>query len=388
MTTKQQLSIFDAIDAHDAKARSSFADPTVRAEIDAALRAGIRYFASGSNHPGEIVGLARVGIDVGVAIHELHSAGENAIVEAVQLGARVFVDSGAFSEIGFGPTGPFVAKRIADKEWRSRLSAYVRLAARCGSSLFVVAPDMVAFQAETLERMERFGSYVRDAAAHGANVLVPVQKGAMPMAAFWARACEVLGVSSARLVAAIPMKKDATSTAELVTFLETARPARVHLLGLGPKSPRFAEVVKAARRACPGVELFCDSVLITSLVGRTNGRGGAPRPLTAALDAVSAELDEAIFTGDTADLDWTEAASCPSCWLTEAGIRRFASMLDLAGDDLARCVVDVDAWLQLDDRYLDPRVEGVLGTLWAEYVRGAGSTTWRKRESIVRLFAV
>jgi hypothetical protein len=374
------------MEATEALERASAFDVDVRSEIDAAARAGVRYFASGSNHPGEIVGLARCGIDVGVAIHELHSAGELAIAEAVGLGARVFVDSGAFSEIGFGPTGPFVAKPITDADWIKRLEAYVRLARACGERLFVVAPDQVAFQAETLERMARFGSYVREAASYGANVLVPVQKGATPMAAFWRAAIATLGVPTAQLVAAIPMKKDATSTAELVAFLRDAQPARVHLLGLGPKSPRFAEVVAAARRAAPAAELLCDSVLITSLVGRTNGRGGAPRPLTAALDAVSAELEEGLFLGDCGDVDWTEAASCPSVWLTAAGLRRFADAVGATGADRDALLADVDAWLQDDDRYLWPHVEGALATLWAEYARGPGSTTWRKRESITRLF--
>jgi len=387
----KQLSIFDAMSSNDAARRASAFDADVRSEIDAALAKGVRYFASGSNHPGEIIGLATVGIDVGVAIHELHSAGERAIVDAVALGARVFVDSGAFSEIGFGPTGPFVAAPISDAEWTERLEAYVRLAAACGPSLYVVAPDMVAFQPETLARMVRFGSYVRSAAAHGANVLVPVQKGSMPMAAFWAAAVGALGVPEAQLVAAIPMKKDATTTAELVAFLRAARPARVHLLGLGPKSPRFVEVVTAARAACPGVEILCDSVLITSLVGRTNGRGGAPRALTAALDAVTAELEEGLFAGDCGDLDWTDACSVPSAWLTAAGLRRFADALALSrvirtDADRAALLADPDAWLQDDDRYLDPRVEMALEALWAEYARGPGSTTWRKRESLVRLF--
>lgn len=360
----------------------------IAAPLDAARAQGVTYFASGSNHPGEILGLAQCGVDVGVAIHDLHSDGERAIAEAVATyGARVFVDSGAFSEVGFGPSGPFVARPISDSEWQRRLEAYVRIARAIGSALYCVAPDMVAFQAETLERMKRWGHLVREAARCGANVLVPVQKGALSMAEFWGLACTALAIPAEQLVAAIPMKKDATSTAELVAFLQAARPARVHLLGLGPKSRRFGEVVTMARAASPETEILCDSVLITSLVGRTNGKGGAPRPLTAALDAVSAELSEAIFVGDVACLDWTEAAICPSAWLTAAGVRRFAAGLGLEGAERAELLADVDGWLQEDERYLDPRVEVVLEGLWSEYVMGAGSTTWRKRESIVRLFA-
>ena len=129
-------------------------------------------------------------------------------------------------------------------------------------------------------------------------------------------------------------------------------------------------------------------MLITSLVGRTNGRGGAPRPLTAALDAVTAELEEGIFRGDCGNIDWTDAASIPSAWLTATGVRRFAAELaTLRVRDTDALVADVDGWLQEDDRYLDPRVEMALEGLWAEYARGPGSTTWRKRESLTRLLA-
>lgn len=361
--------------------------PNVRGPIDAACASGTRYFASGSNHPGEITGLAECGIDVGVAIHDLHSAGEAAIVEAVRTyGVRVFVDSGAFSEIGFGPTGPFVAHPISEAEWERRLDAYVRLAKEIGSALYCVAPDMVAFQSETLARMQRWAYKVREAARYGANVLVPVQKGALPMATFWDAARAALGVPDAQLVAAVPMKKDATTTAEFAAFLATAKPARCHLLGLGPKSPRFAEVIEAAYRASRYTEMFCDSVLITSLVGRTNGKGRGARPLTLALDAAYADVEDSLFRGDIVDIDWTEAASAPSEWLTRAGLRRVASELAATGLDVAGFEAAPEEWLQDGDRYADPRVELALESAWAEYARGPGSTTWRKRSSINRLF--
>jgi hypothetical protein len=358
----------------------------VRTEIDAALGQGIRYFASGSNHPGEIAGLADAGIDVGVAVHELHSGGIHAIECAVrEHGVRVFVDSGAFSEIGFGPTGPFVAEEISEDEWGSRLATYVEIADRIGSALFCVAPDMVAFQAQTLDRMTRWAHMVRAVARRGANLLVPCQKGALSLAEFWQVATAVLGIPAAQLVAAIPMKKDATSTPELAAFVREAQPARVHLLGLGPKSARFDEVIAAVRAASPATEIFCDSVLITSLVGRSNGKGGAPRPLTAATDTVVAELEERLFS-DCGDLDYTDAIACPSEWLTVAGLKRLARDLAALGVDSDGLVADVDGWLQQDDNYLDPRVDLALDGLWAEYARGAGTTTYRKREALRRLF--
>jgi hypothetical protein len=359
---------------------------TLRTDIDSAVASGVWYFASGSNHPGEIVGFAKVGIDVGVAAPDLHSAGVSAIVEAAMVyGARVFVDSGAFSEVGFGPTGPFVAEPISDEEWTKRLALYVTLAEKIGSKLYAVAPDQVAFQAETLARMARYAPEMQKVAALGANVLVPCQKGAMALVDFWAAAKAALGCPESSLVAAVPMKKDATSTADFAEFLAAAKPARVHLLGLGPKSDRFAEVVAAAKAASPSTELFCDSVLITSLVGRTNGRGGAPRPLTAMADEVQKEIEESLYR-DCGDLDYTDSVSAPSAWMTAAGLRKLGKDLGLSGRSLTAFMADPDGWLQDDDRYLDPMVEMTLDAAWAEYAAGGGNTTFRKRETIERLF--
>lgn len=358
----------------------------LRNEIDAAVASGVRYFASGSNHPGEIVGFARVGIDVGVAAPDLHSAGAAAIEEAaLQYGARVFVDSGAFSEVGFGPQGPYVAEPISDAEWKKRLALYAALAEKIGDKLYAVAPDQVAFQAETLERMARYAPEMQKVAALGANVLVPCQKGALPLAAFWVAAKAALGIPEAQLVAAVPMKKDATSTADFAVFLAEAKPARVHLLGLGPKSDRFEEVIAAAKAASPGTEIFCDSVLITSLVGRNNGPGGKPRPLTAMADEVQKEIEESLYR-DCGGLDYTDAIAMPSEWMTAAGVRKLGKELGLTGKKLTAFCADPDGWLQEDDRILEAHVEMALDAAWSEYAAGNGNTTYRKQETIERLF--
>lgn len=77
-------------------------------------------------------------------------------------------------------------------------------------------------------------------------------------------------------------------------FFRAARPARVHLLGLGPQGPRFPDVRAALLRARPDAQVSCDSVVITAVVGYDRG---VPRPLTAALQSVVAELDGRPSTG-------------------------------------------------------------------------------------------
>lgn len=340
------------------------------------------YFASGSNHPGEIDGFARAGMNLGATVSEFRKGTEEALRALALTATLIFIDSGAFGEIGFGPNGPFVKKPITAEDWNERLDTYDRLAEALGSQLFVVAPDRVAFQAHTLSLLETYAPRVRALAATGANVLVPHQKGELSLSEFNARAHEILGCD---FIPAIPMKKDATDVQELVTFLETVRPSSVHLLGLGINSPRFSAVEAACLAACPGLSIFCDSVAITSKVGRTGGRNGGPRPLTLAQDFAREEMIEGLFADGLEGLDYTDAIGEPSAWLTSRGTRELANLIGLDADETAELIANVDGWLQDDDRYLWPHVEAALDTLWARFVEKA-TVAARKSRAIESYF--
>lgn len=365
-----------------------------RAPFDDARAAGVRYFASGSNNPGEILGLAEAGIDVGVAIQSLRSDGPEAIAAAVERhpDTRVFVDSGAFSEVSFPGGVPTITAPIEAAEWERRLGLYETIGQAIGAQLYAVAPDCVAHQWETLERMATYAEQVQAVAATGAYILVPCQKGELPLVEFWELAKEALGVAEEQLVAAVPMMKDETSLEDYTAFLEAARPARVHLLGLGPKGKRFWDVVEATPSF---VELMCDSVLIASVAGWTNGPNRGPRVLTFTSAEVTAEIIDGLFTAGTDELsgwDWTEASAHPSEWMSAADLGRVAQALGLRGEDRAAWLADPDAWLQEGDRYLDPLVELELEAVWQKFLvpegrkGGEGSVVYRKQESLVRAF--
>lgn len=153
--------------------------------------------------------------------------------------------------------------------------------------------------------MERYAPEMRRVAELGASVIVPVQKGELPMSQMFARCCEILGIPSSQIVAGVPMKKDATALADLA---ELAAPlpvdARVHLLGLGPESSKYAGAVATVRLARPAARVTSDSVTLRRLVGRTNGRGGGPRPLTRYQDVARAECSNPGAVKDIAISLW------------------------------------------------------------------------------------
>lgn len=253
---------------------------TLRARACPPAPTGLRaYFLSGTNRVPEIRAAAALGHSIGVAAPELSQAAEQALAELAGTGIQVFVDSGAFSEVRFGPKGLEVVAPISPERWDRILSLYDRLAARLGAQLHLVAPDRVGDQAYTLELAGRYAARLQALAATGARILVPAQKGALPQPAFYGRYVDVAGLPHDACRPALPCNKAATTPAEAGLF----RGLNPHLLGVGPRSFGWGEYVDAVGHE--GSSFTADSCWIGSVTGRTNGPGGGPRVFTAAKDA-------------------------------------------------------------------------------------------------------
>lgn len=221
----------------------------------------------------DLLGLSRIGHPLGVSISVLSGPALEALC---QLDAcDVFVDSGAFSEVD--REGRVVAP-ITDTEWIKRVAVMHRIATALGRRAVIVAPDRVGDQQETLRRLALFEDALRAIVETGARIVVPIQRGGMSPTLFHDAAACLVGP----FTSGIPGNKIAMPAEELELFLRARRPRAVHLLGIGPKSRWWATMLVLLRRFVPEAELSCDSNGLACLVGRTNGRGGGPRPLTAA----------------------------------------------------------------------------------------------------------
>lgn len=245
------------------------------------------YFASGASSIADLRGFARILHPFGVSLPELSAPAMAVLVQLGHLALPVFVDTAAFSEVDATPAGLVVTHPISEAGWATRMEQHRVIATALGSHAYVVAPDRVGDQAVTLARLERWAVELRHLRALGARVIVPIQQGAQEPAAFDRAAMGLLGFDD--YVRAIPSNKDAMPTWVLARFLDQAKPAAVHLLGCGPKNQRFAELVATCQRAVPGAALSCDSNPLAALVGRSNGRGGGPRRLTAWEQALRAD---------------------------------------------------------------------------------------------------
>lgn len=79
------------------------------------------------------------------------------------------MDSGAFSEVGFGPNGPFVKENITDAEWQERLAVMLDVVRVGGPSVTALVPDLVGFKTS----LGRFTQAVSALVATGTRVLIP-----------------------------------------------------------------------------------------------------------------------------------------------------------------------------------------------------------------------
>lgn len=346
-------------------------------QLDELREAGIVYFASGSNAVGEILGLHDMGVDVGVAVPELGEDALYALLGLAGTGRRVFVDSGAFSEVRFGPKGPTWPHPITDDEWERRLEVYLQLAERLGDQVYLVAPDRVADQHGTFVRQATWAPTIWELRRWDANVLVPLQKGELTLAEAQRVSADVLGFDE--FIPAIPMKKDATKLDELIEYLREAQPERVHLLGLGAKAKKLEAVLGAVTQASPGTQVFLDAVLIRSMVGRKEGI----RRLTAEQDVVRGQLDP--FGGDDG-ADYTDLIGAPDEWLTGTNLRRTADELGLRGAEKKLFLESPKSWLE-EHADLEAVVEPVLDAAWQRYWEQSRAPTAVKRRGIRRVLA-
>src|SRR5246127_1963272 len=222
----------------------------------------VTVFASGANEAREIRGFRLSAVPVGVAVSHVREA---AIQELLNQPTPVFADSGAFSEVVIDGRGVHVVAPISHDEWLRRLAIYRRLAARLGNRLSVVAPDRVADQAVTLERLSRYRSQLEEIAGLGAEILIPVQNGELSPAEFYRRAVEASGLA---LVPAMPMKKAATGFDGVLAFVREIRPQRIHLLGIGYETRRARRLVDLLLATDATLLLSMDSNRLRAVTGK------------------------------------------------------------------------------------------------------------------------
>ncbi len=324
----------------DAKKLSLNAHPSARARP--ALRSGMGkpiYYASGTNKPGEIRGMAQAGRDLGVAADKCRDC-LPALEEIAKKYPKilVFIDSGAFSEVSANPKvqakaglepQPGVLLPVAPitkAEWSKRLQLMLRAGRALGSRLLIMAPDRVGDQDETLRRLEWFKSsgWLAKLRKTGMEIAVVLQGGKLDPIAYQRKVRKALGWAGYSV--AFPMAKAWTPIPLIAAYIQSEHPGRVHLLGIGPKArreegrPSAADVRTQLFDRFPRVAWSWDTALIRQSVGRTKGREAL---YTWAQDIERQKMHAEALAGrisfdrDGITYDWTEMQTQPSLFLLD-----------------------------------------------------------------------
>jgi len=244
-------------------------------------------FASGLK-PGQMWGFAELGWGIGFSLAERREnvskdmgrrawadilATLDAIHEHLPGGFRVLVDNGAVQEVDLATMETQAA--ITDNQWRLRMDRFVDLARRYGDAAWLITPDKVGDQGESIQRFERYVSRLREAANHGAILVLTLQPGPLGPLELEDRLRGFLsGVPDRQIVPAFPMRlvpgerRTVTPLPVLVDFVRRRRPRVVHLLGMGPKSRQLDIVLEALTAASPSTRVTLDAAVVRSVASR------------------------------------------------------------------------------------------------------------------------
>ena len=274
-------------------------------------------FASGMSAPKDLIagGYAAGGSDklgIGVDIGELSVPSVKKLAAMiVDIEARTFVDSGAFSLFKKGLKEDGVEALDFNKiigRYESLVDNIVTIdpAEKFPESptgtLLLVMPDIVGDQAGSLELLSKHKAAIRQWTYSGSvRAIVPLQTGDRSLSKAYNVAVNSLGTED--FVVGIPANEAAVSPEELREFIRTTKPKGLHFLGaisptkLGPKMDALAEALAETGHRL--THLSADANLLRSRLYGTQGddRGatvqGVIENADRALGSRNARYDEA-----------------------------------------------------------------------------------------------
>jgi hypothetical protein len=331
---------------------------------------GVQVFASGANQLPEIYGFNRLGIPIGVSVNHLSEA---AITALIDLRHPVMIDSGAFSEVGWTGAVLETVAPISDQEWRRRLDIYLQLAFALGEKATLVAPDRVGDQQETLSRLARYRVELEAIAEFGSKLLLPLQVGALSHIGFFEAARLAAGVA---LTPAMPMRKAATSVADLLSFVIEFKPPHMHLLGMGINNRSASKLIQAIKHFSPGTSISMDSNRLRAVVGDTRPLTRLEAELRAAeTEKVYGNVDSPVLALNGETLDYTDWIASPSLWSTHQQLMNIAEAVGLTVIERKAFAYDPNNFLQSPFResgalaWIEhPLMSLELDRAWEEYV--------------------
>lgn len=203
-------------------------------------------FRSGMSSKSDLRGAIEAGVPVGVVAGKLSSAAMFlTIPRYLDRGGKCFCDSGAFSS--------FLSGKLMD--WEDVLQRYDSLAlmTETPGNLYVVAPDKVGDQDETLRLLAAWSNRVRSLIEQGCKVIVPIQNGGLSGQALIDRVAGILQTS--KFIVGIPSNRAAMSIEEC----KKLRHSGFHILGRVQADVEQRARIHSLRRGNPAATVTADA---------------------------------------------------------------------------------------------------------------------------------
>lgn len=278
-------------------------------------------FASGLSRINDFRTYSRMGQAVGIVATDSSSAVLMALVEHNFNGLRTFVDNDAFGlfqrsrRTGEPPSMDF--DRVFDI-YRKILRSVTRK-----GLVSIVMPDVIGNQSASLQLIEKYRARIRSFIRTGADVLIPLQAGALSLAEVYERICRSLGSTLWR--AAIPCNVKRIARRELFEFVSLCRPRGIHLLGVADHRKLYP-LARLILDADSSADITADANCLRSIVDQEFTRRVRSRDLEEG-DELACDLAN---YGGADHLDFTEVFfhiyQTPA-YLTPAEAKRFALRL-------------------------------------------------------------
>lgn len=214
-------------------------------------------FRSGMSRRSDLRGALDAGLPIGVVATEMSTAAQlMSLPRYLDNGGYVFVDSGAFTEFRTG----------LPVDWPRVYRAYESLIEMTDRAqrLYIVAPDKVGDQAESLCRLAAEASRVQRWIAAGAQVIVPLQRGSLAVDVLLETVKDILGTD--RFVVGIPSNEAALTIEDCAQLQHHA----FHILGRVQEDQTQQARVSALACASPTAILTADASWLRSRLKAVN----------------------------------------------------------------------------------------------------------------------
>lgn len=221
-----------------------------------ALKFAIR---SGMSRRNDMAAAIAARVPFGVVAGELVTGQKLlTIPKYLRSGGVVFIDSGAFTAFRTGVPVDFnmvlnTYEMIAEMSQDGDASP---------TGLYVVSPDAVGDQVETLRLIALYKERLLALIGSGCNLIVPIQRGAIEAAQMLERVKSILQTD--RFVAGIPSNEEAMSVKECATLEHHS----FHILGRVQMNDEQVARIEALRNLHPQAEITADANWMRSRIDR------------------------------------------------------------------------------------------------------------------------